>query len=313
MTARTGGLISLVAVDGRAAGPDFYGLTDLASPHIVLSGYHFDIVLSDGMFMVSHSCSWRLLFYVVLSSLSPGKGSFTDILRRSFQTLDFIDDTTIFDPVSCLWGGPGWSVGCWRACGKPRLRDFLKFWPVFRMYLWYMVSPRWCGPGHLWCYERCRTCFGVGDLEGPLLVAIGLENGLDMSDFSIFLLPFSDHAFSSVNECSYYIPLVLEMMVRVKVQELVCMCGFSVYWEIQGAIIIEGGIWVHERQLAFRFRFGGELCVLINVIEGVPWTRWWSTHGSSRKCHQHISAIPMCVCGGGGGGGEPMAAPCFCL
>ena len=57
-----GELISLVTVDGRVAGPDFYGLTDLASPHIVLTGYHFDIVHFDGMFMFSHSCSWELLF-----------------------------------------------------------------------------------------------------------------------------------------------------------------------------------------------------------------------------------------------------------
>ena len=57
-----GGLIFLVAVDGRVAGPDFYGFTDLASPDIVLRGYHFDIVHFDGMFRFSHSCSWRLLF-----------------------------------------------------------------------------------------------------------------------------------------------------------------------------------------------------------------------------------------------------------
>ena len=267
-------------------------------------------------------CSWSptavrgdFCFMWFFHPCLQGTGSFTDILRRTFQTLDFIDDTTIFDPVSCLWGGPGWSVGCWRACGKPRLRDFLKFWPVFRMHLWYMVSPRWCGPGHLWCYERCRTCFGVGDLEGPLLVAIGLENGLDMSDFSIFLLRFSDHVFSSVNECSYYIPLVLEMMVRVKVQELVCMCGFSVYWEIQGAIIIEGGIWVHERQLAFRFRFGGELCVFINVIEvfhELVDEVLMDLHESVINISQpyRCVCVYVCVCGGWG---EPMAAPCFCL
>ena len=51
---RGGVLISLVTVDGWVA--------DLASPHIVLTGYHFDIVHFDRMFMVSHSCSWRLLF-----------------------------------------------------------------------------------------------------------------------------------------------------------------------------------------------------------------------------------------------------------
>ena len=83
------------------ASPDFYGLTDHASPHIVLSGYHFDIVHFDGMFMVSHSCSWRLLFEVVFHPCLQGMGRFTDILRRAFWTLDFIDDTTLF-VIRCL-------------------------------------------------------------------------------------------------------------------------------------------------------------------------------------------------------------------
>ena len=98
-----------------------------------------------------------------LSSLSPGYGQFHQ------HTAQGIPDTgfhrrhhTVCDQVSCLWGGPGWSTGCWRACGKPRLHGFWKFWPAFRMYLWYKVGPCWCGPGPLWCYERCRTCFGVG-------------------------------------------------------------------------------------------------------------------------------------------------------
>ena len=106
-----------------------------------------------------------------------------------------------------------------------------------------------------------------GELEGPLLVAIGLECGLDMPDLSIFLLRFGDHAVCFVNECSYYRSLVLAMMDGVKVQILVCICGFSVYCVIQGAIIIEGSTSVQERQLAFRFRFGGELYVLINAVE----------------------------------------------
>ena len=88
-----------------------------------------------------------------------------------------------------------------------------------------------------------------------------------MSDLSIFLLWFGDHAVCSVNKCSYNRPLVLEMVVRVKVQILVSVCGFSVYCEIQRAIIIEGCTWVQERQLAFHFRFGGELYVLINAVE----------------------------------------------
>ena len=64
---------------------------------------------------------------------------------------------TFHDQVSCLWGGPGWSSGYWRACGKPRLRGFLKFWPVFRMYLIY-GKPTLVRAWPLWCYERCRTC-----------------------------------------------------------------------------------------------------------------------------------------------------------
>ena len=57
------------------------------------------------------------------------------------------------------------------------------------------------------------------------------------------------------------------MVVRVEVQILVCVCGFSVYCEIHRAIIIEGGTRVQERQLALHFRFGGELYVLINAVE----------------------------------------------
>ena len=88
----------------------------------------------------------------------------------------------------------------------------------------------------------------------------------EVPDFSIFLLRFSDHAVSSVKMCSYYRPLVLEMMVKVKAQILFCICGFSVYCEIQGAIIIKGSTWVQERQLAFRFRSGGELYVLLMLL-----------------------------------------------
>ena len=83
-----------------------------------------------------------------LSSLSPVCGQFhrhtgQGILDTGFHRRHH----TFCDQVSCLWGGPGWSAGCWRACGKPWLHGFLKFWPVFRMYLWYKVGPRWCGPG----------------------------------------------------------------------------------------------------------------------------------------------------------------------
>ena len=106
-----------------------------------------------------------------------------------------------------------------------------------------------------------------GELSHIGCCHIGFECGLDMSDLSIFLLRFGDHAVCSVNKCSYNRPLVLEMVVRVKVQILVSVCGFSVYCEIQRAIIIEGGTWVQERQLAFHFRFGGELYVLINAVE----------------------------------------------
>ena len=94
-----------------------------------------------------------------LSSLSPVCGQFhrhtgQGILDTGFHRRH----DTFCDQVSCLWGGPGWSAGCWRVCGKPRLHGFWKFWPVFLMYLWFKVGPRWCGPGLLWCYVRCRTC-----------------------------------------------------------------------------------------------------------------------------------------------------------
>ena len=109
-----------------------------------------------------------------------------------------------------------------------------------------------------------------------------------MSDLSIFLLRFGDHAVCSVNECSYNRPRVLEMVVRVKVQILVCVCGFSVYCEIQRAITIEGGTWVQERPLAFHFRFGGELYVLINADE---------------VFREFVDKILMDLHEGGGGGG----------
>ena len=103
-----------------------------------------------------------------LSSLSPGYGQF----HR--DTVQGVPDTgfhrrryTLCDQVSCLWGGPGWSAGYWRACRKPQLHGFWKFWPVFRMCLWYMVGPRWCGPGPLRCCERCWTCFWVGGSWRP--------------------------------------------------------------------------------------------------------------------------------------------------
>ena len=95
-----------------------------------------------------------------LSSLSPVCGQFHGHTGQGILDTGFYRrHHTFCDQVSCLWVGPWWSTGCWKACGKPKLHGFLKFWPVFRMYLWYKVVPRWCGPGPLWCYARCRTCF----------------------------------------------------------------------------------------------------------------------------------------------------------
>ena len=47
--------------------------------------------------------------------------------------------------------------------------DFMFFFNSEMMYLWYMVGLRWCGPGPLWCYERCRACFWVGVLKAHSL------------------------------------------------------------------------------------------------------------------------------------------------
>ena len=134
----------------------------------ILSSRAITLTLSiyDGMFRVSHSCSRSLLFEV--SSSSPGCGQFHQHTAQGILDTGFHRRCDTFcDQVSCLWDGPGWSAGCWRACGKPRLHLFIKLWPVFQMYLWYRVSPRWCGPGPLWCYERCRTCSWVGGSWSP--------------------------------------------------------------------------------------------------------------------------------------------------
>ena len=149
-----------------------------------------------------------------------------------------------------------------------------------------------------------------------------------MTDLSIFLFRFGDHAICSVNECSYYRPLVLEMVVRVKDQILFCMCGFSVYCEIQGAIIVEGGTWVQERQLAFHFRFGGELYVLINAVEvfrelvdKVLMDLHEGVVNISQPIDGGFGAVRMALTSNSsmyrlamiGDTGEPMAASCFCL
>ena len=117
-----------------------------------------------------------------LSSLSPGYGQFHRHTEQGIPDTGFHRRHHIFcNQVFGLWRGPGWSAGCWWACGKHRLM-FFKFWPVFRMYLWYMVGPRWCGPRPclttaIW---RCRknssqwqrsfqwrACFGVGGSWRP--------------------------------------------------------------------------------------------------------------------------------------------------
>ena len=136
-----------------------------------------------------------------LSSLSPGYGPFHRHTAQGIPDTGFHRRRHTFsDQVSYLWGGPGWSAGCWRACGKPRLYVFFNFGHVFRMYLWYMVGPS-AGLAPSGVLRSVILVFGWGDLEGLLLVAIGLECGLDMSDLSIFLPRFGDHAVRSVNEC----------------------------------------------------------------------------------------------------------------
>ena len=135
-------------------------------------------------------CSWSptavrgdfCLRWSIFHPCLQGAGSISDILCKAFQTLDFIDDTPLF-VTRCLafWGGPGWSAGCWRACGKPRLRGFWKFWPVFLLYLWYSESPRRSGPGPLWCWEVSdkvqqngkRGCGGVCDGCGVWGLGVG--------------------------------------------------------------------------------------------------------------------------------------------
>ena len=103
-----------------------------------------------------------------LSSLSPGYGSFTIILLGAFWTLDFIYDTTLFE-IRCLFLGvdQDGAQGVERLVASPDSMFCFKFWPVFRMYLWYMVGPRWCGPGLLWSYERCRAWFWLGGSWRP--------------------------------------------------------------------------------------------------------------------------------------------------
>ena len=115
-------------------------------------------------------------------------------------------------------------------------------------------------------------------------------------------------------------------MVRVKVQILVCMCGLSVYCEIQEAIVIEGGTWVQERQLAFRFRFGGELMfssmLLRCSVNSLTKYSWIFTKVSSTSLSHTdggFGAVRMALASNSsmyrlamiGDTGEPMSAPCF--
>ena len=67
-----------------------------------------------------------------LSPLSPVCGQFhphigPGILDTGFHRRHH----TFCDQVSCLWGGPGWSVGCWRAVTWPRRISLIRLmkWP----------------------------------------------------------------------------------------------------------------------------------------------------------------------------------------
>ena len=106
------------------------------------------------------------------------------------------------------------------------------------------------------------------------------------------------------------------------------MCGFSVYCEIQGAIIVEGGTWVQERQLSFNLRFGGELYVLISAVEvfrelvdKVLMDLHEGVVNISQPIDEGFGAVRMALTSNSsmyrlamiGDTGEPMAAPCFCL
>ena len=130
-----------------------------ASPHIILSGYHIDIVHFDGHGLPQMFVETSVLDG--LSSLSSGCGQF----HR--YTVQGIPDTgfhrrrhTICDQVPCFGVDHDGAQGVEKLVDKPRLHGFWKFWPVFRKYLWYRVSPWWCRPGLLWC----RT-LGVGILK----------------------------------------------------------------------------------------------------------------------------------------------------
>ena len=50
---------------------------------------------------------------------------------------------------------------------------------------------------------------------------------------------------------------------------------------------------VHESRKGACLPFPIQWCTLCShyCCWGVPWTCWQNTHGSSRRCHQHISAI----------------------
>ena len=85
-------LISLVAVDDRVAGPDFYGLTDLASPHVVLSGYPLTLSILMG-------CSW---------SLTAVRGDFcfrwSFILAQGIEGLVVSPDCMVFENSGQFFG-----------------------------------------------------------------------------------------------------------------------------------------------------------------------------------------------------------------
>ena len=65
---------------------------------------------------------------------------------------------TFCDQVSRLWDGPGWSTGCWKACGKPRLHGFetAVMWPwrinLIRLMKWPWWPRRLATMQHIWLW-----------------------------------------------------------------------------------------------------------------------------------------------------------------
>ena len=99
-----GELVSLVAVDGRAAGPNLNGLSDLATECVVLSGYHFNIVFSNRMFMLTHCCTWGGQLQMFFNPSLQGAASFPHIFLRALGALYFVYHATFLGIVCFVFG-----------------------------------------------------------------------------------------------------------------------------------------------------------------------------------------------------------------